>query len=121
MPQSEFLQYIAAADVILDPFYFGGCNSSCEALSLAVPAVTLPSFQLPGRFTLGLYREMGLDDCVARSPEEFVEIALRLGKNRDYRRSISEQIAARCERLFDRPDAGLALGEALLRIAETFP
>src|SRR5438477_1764335 len=56
VPRSEhrkFLQYVAAADVILDPFHFGGCNSSCDALSLGVPVVTLPGSQLPGRFTLG--------------------------------------------------------------------
>ena len=121
VPRSEhrkFLQVVAAADVILDPFHFGGCNSSCDALSLGVPVVTLPGSQLPGRFTLGLYREIDLDCCIARSADEYVEIALRLGRDAEYRKSVSEQISARCARLFDRPDAGLALGEELLRIAE---
>jgi len=114
----DFLQYIAAADVILDPFHFGGCNSSCDALSLGVPVVTLPGSQLPGRFTLGLYKEIGLDDCIADSADEYVEIALRLGGDGEYRRSVSQQISARCARLFDRPDAALALGEELVRIVE---
>ena len=120
VPRSEhrkFLQYVAAADVVLDPFHFGGCNSSCDALSLGVPVVTLPGSQLPGRFTLGLYQEIDLDSCIARSVDEYVEIALRLGRDAEYRRSVSERISARCARLFDRPDAGLALGEELLRIA----
>ncbi len=120
VPRSEhrkFLQYVAAADVVLDPFHFGGCNSSCDALSLGVPVVTLPGLQLPGRFTLGLYEEIGLDCCIARSADEYVEIALRLGRDAEYRKSVSEQISARCARLFDRPDAALALGEELLRIA----
>jgi predicted O-linked N-acetylglucosamine transferase (SPINDLY family) len=79
--------------------------------------VTLPGSQLPGRFTLGLYQEIDLDSCIARSADEYVEIALRLGRDAEYRRSVSERISARCARLFDRPDAGLALGEELLRIA----
>jgi predicted O-linked N-acetylglucosamine transferase (SPINDLY family) len=115
----DFLQYIASADVILDPFHFGGCNSSCDALSLGVPVVTLPGAQLPGRFTLGLYREIGLDGCIARSADEYVEIALRLGRDAGFRSSMSEQISARCGRLFDRPDAALALGDELARIAGT--
>jgi protein O-GlcNAc transferase len=115
----DFLQYLAAADVILDPFYFGGCNSSCDALSLGVPVVTLPGSQLPGRFTLGLYREMELEACIARSSEEYVETALKLGRDREYRNEVSRQILDRCARLFDRPDTTLALGEALLRIAGT--
>jgi protein O-GlcNAc transferase len=117
----DFLQYVAAADVVLDPFHFGGNNSSCEALSLGIPVVTLPAFQLRGRFSLALYREMDLDCCIARSPDEYVEIALRLGRDAEYRKSVSEQISARCARLFDRPDAALALGEELLRIAGTAP
>lgn len=113
----EFLHYLAAADVIIDPFYFGGCNTSAEALSLGVPIVTLPSFQLPGRFTLGLYRELEMDACIARDAQHFVELAVRLGTDADYRRSISGQIAERAPRLFDRPDTGVALGEELLRVA----
>ncbi len=122
IPRSEhrrFLQHFAAADVVLDPFHFGGCNSSCDALSLGIPVVTLPGSQLPGRFTLGLYKEMDLDCCIARSADEYVEIALRLGRDAEYRKSVSEQISARCARLFDRPDTALALGEELLRITET--
>ncbi|HEY6720435.1 MAG TPA: hypothetical protein VI363_02255, partial [Burkholderiales bacterium] len=115
----DFLQYVAAADVALDPFHFGGGNSSCEALSLGIPVVTLPAFQLRGRFTLGLYQEIDLDCCVANSAEEYVEIALKLGQDAEYRKSVSERISARCARLFDRPDAALALGEELLRIVET--
>ena len=115
--KAEFLQLLGAADLIIDPFHFGGCNTSCEALALGVPIVTLPAEQLPGRFTLGLYREMALEDCVAPSPAEFVDLAVRLGTQPDYRHSVSERILERCERLFERPDAGAALGAELLRIA----
>ena len=116
VPPADFLHYLAVADVIIDPFHFGGCNTSAEALSLGTPIVTLPAFQLPGRFTLGLYRELGLDACVANSEEEFIAKAVRLGTDPDYRRSVSQDILARCERLFDRPDTGQELGKALLEI-----
>ena len=117
MPQQDYLAHLAAADVVLDPFHFGGGNSSCEPLSLGVPLVTLPAFQLRGRLTLGLYREMGIEDCVARSPEDFAAIALRLAGEPEYRRDVSGRIAAAAGRLFDRPDAGLALARELARLA----
>lgn len=117
VPQRDFHQYLAAADLIIDPFYFGGCNTSCEALGFGVPIVTLPGALLPGRFTLGLYRELKLDSCIAGSEREFVELAVRLGTQPDYRRSISAEIRERCGRLYERPDAGKALGQALLQIA----
>ena len=56
---------------------------------------------------------------VNHSADEYVEIALRLGRDAEYRKSVSEQISGRCARLFDRPDAALALGDELLRIAGT--
>jgi protein O-GlcNAc transferase len=115
MAHAEFLRHIAAADVILDPFYFGGCNSSCDAFALGAPVVTLPGFLLPGRFTLGLYREMGIEGAVARSPEEYVELALRIAGSRD---ELSAAILGKKDVLFERPDCGKSLGAALLRIAE---
>src|SRR4051812_39036092 len=116
---AEFLGHIAAADVIIDPFHFGGCNTSCEALALGVPVVTLPSFQLPGRFTLGLYREMGIESCIARSEQDFVDLAVRLATEPDHRRAVSAQILDRSQVLFERPEAGRILGDELVRLAET--
>lgn len=119
MAQPEYQRFVAAAHVVLDPFHFGGANSTCEALALGVPVVTLPAFQLRGRFTLGLYDEMGIADCVAGSPEEYVGIALRLGRDAEFRDDLSRRIAERSGRLFERTDAGAALGEALQRLAES--
>lgn len=118
MKHADFLQHLASADVVLDTFYFGGCNSSCDAFALSAPVATLPGFLLPGRFTLGLYEELGVTDCIARTPAEFVDIALKLGKERDFRDAVMRGIAKNADRLFDRPDCGVALGEALLQIAE---
>jgi predicted O-linked N-acetylglucosamine transferase (SPINDLY family) len=116
MAQRDFHQLLAAADVVLDPFHFGGCNSSCEALALGVPVVTLPGEQLAGRFTLALYQELGLGSCIAESADRYVAIALELAKDAEYRRTVSGEILARSERLFQRTDAAHALGEALLQI-----
>src|SRR5262249_46786856 len=59
LPREEFLSLLMACDVLLDPYPFGGGNSSYEALALGVPLVTLPAPLLRGRLTFGLYRKMG--------------------------------------------------------------
>ena len=117
LSHGDFLDSMAAADAVLDPLYFGGNNSSIEAFALGIPVVTLPAAQLPGRFVMGQYREMQIDECIARSTQHYVEIALRLAREREFRDSVARRIAERSARLFDRPDAGLALGQELLRIA----
>jgi len=48
-----------------------------------------------------------------------VEIALRLARERDFREAVARRIAERSSSLFDRPDAGVALGRELQRIAST--
>jgi protein O-GlcNAc transferase len=111
----EFLQRLAAADVALDPYHFGGCNSSLEALSVGTPVVTLPGQYLGGRFTQALLRRIDAESCIARNADEYVDRALALAREPDYRHSIAEQIAANAAGLFERKDAAQALADALER------
>ncbi|HTO50085.1 MAG TPA: tetratricopeptide repeat protein [Burkholderiales bacterium] len=108
MSHERYLATLAAADVVLDPLYFGGCNSSCEALALGVPVVTLPGTHLFGRFTLGLYEEMGLRDCIVGSTDAYVGRAVQIASERERREDLAREIANRSAVLFDRKDLTLA-------------
>jgi len=99
----NFLSLMALADVLLDPIHFGGGNTSYEGLAAGVPIVTMPSEFLRGRITLALYKQMNLRDCVVHTPEEYVNLAVRLGTEDDYRLHIRSQITARNEVLFENP------------------
>src|SRR5690606_9725445 len=109
----EFLERMAACDAILDPFHFGGGNTSYEALAMAAPVVTLPAAFLRGRFTFGCYRELGLDACIAHDEAHYVELAVRLATEPDFRHDVSRRLAERAGALFERSDAALALGRWL--------
>lgn len=113
MVQPRYHATLAAADVALDPLYFGGCNSSCEAMALGVPLVTLPGDHLHGRFTLGLYREMGVDTCVAKDADHYVELACRLAGDADLHEAVSRDLVARSAVLYDRKDITLAYADFL--------
>jgi protein O-GlcNAc transferase len=124
LPRLQHRQYIstiAVADVILDPLYFGGCNSSCEALALGVPIVTLPGTHLYGRFTLGLYREMGFEECVVDSIARYVDMAIRITTEKDYRSRLGREIEARSAVLFERRDATLAFADFMEKTARSGP
>jgi predicted O-linked N-acetylglucosamine transferase (SPINDLY family) len=103
MPNADFLQLNALADVLLDTLHFGGGNTSYEGLAFGTPIVTLPSEFLRGRITHALYQKMQFTDCIVRSPEAYAELAVRLGTDRDFRRHISEQILARADVLYEDP------------------
>jgi predicted O-linked N-acetylglucosamine transferase (SPINDLY family) len=100
---TDFVSLNAVADVLLDPIHFGGGKTSYEGLAMGVPIVTLPSAFLRGRITYALYRQMGVLDCVARTADEYVALALRLGTDPGYRTAVATKIREASGLLFENP------------------
>gem|GEM_PF-1240103 len=96
----DYLSLTKAADVILDPIYYGGGLTAYDGFSLNKAIVTMPTTFLRGRFASGFYNMMGIDDCIANSPEEYAAIAVKVGTNRDYRMHIEHAISQRSDVLF---------------------
>ena len=86
--------------MILDPFPFGGCNTSFEAFDLGIPVVTYPSNILSGRFTFGLYKKMGINDCIVHSSSEYIELSTNITKNRLLRNKIIRKIELNKHKIF---------------------
>jgi protein O-GlcNAc transferase len=101
MPHERFLTLLAAADAVLDTLHFNGMNSSLEAFAAGAPVVTLPGDFQRGRHTAAMYRAMGMQDCIAASPEDYVGMAVRLGTDSHYRHALSARIAANSSVLFE--------------------
>ena len=99
--ESDYRSLTAAADVLLDPLHYGGVNSSYDAFSLSKPIVTLPSRFQRGRYTLACYKKMGLSECVASDPQEYIDIAVALGTDAAYRSEVSQKIRRASPVLFD--------------------
>lgn len=108
LPRQDFPDYLsllAAADVLLDPLHYSGGTTTYDALSMGKPIVTLPSEFLAGRGTLGCYKIMGVMDCVASDPKQYVVIALRLATDTDYRATVVKRIRAASGLLFENLEA----------------
>ena len=98
---ADYLALTAAADVLLDPPYFGGVNTTYDGLALGKPIVTLPSGFHRGRYTFGCYRKMGYTECVASSEEDYVHIAVSLGTDADHRTEVETRLGERIPLLFE--------------------
>lgn len=90
--KEDFYNFIKVSDVLLDPYPFGGCNSSIEGITFDKPVITRPSDFINGRFTYGFYKKMGIDDCIVNNYEDYVELALKLTENKEYYKEISNKI-----------------------------
>ncbi len=117
MSHETFLSLNAVADVALDPIHFGGGNTTYEALAMGLPVVTWPSQLMRGRITYALYQQMQLHDCIVDSPNAYVHLAVQLGVDADFRKSIVTKIEETRHKVFDDTGAIVALGDALYQRA----
>jgi len=96
-----FLARLSLGDVILDTWPFGGGNTNFQAFGFGLPVVTLPGEFIRGLGAKALYKHMGISDCIANSPEDYVNIALNIGQKQDLRSIISSKILERSELIFN--------------------
>jgi predicted O-linked N-acetylglucosamine transferase (SPINDLY family) len=85
-------------DIALDPFPYNGTTTTCEALWMGVPVVTLLGDRHSARVGASLLTQAGLTDWIADSIDDYVEMALALADNPqgldELRRSLRPRIAA---------------------------
>lgn len=77
-PHSAMLAQYGEIDVALDPFPFSGALTTCEALWMGVPVVTMPGRRPVSRQSHAILRSIGLSEWSAASADEYVAIAAGL-------------------------------------------
>lgn len=74
----DHLAGIGQADITLDPFPCNGGTTSCESLWMGLPLVTMETDSYMGRQGASYLHKLGLTDLIARTPENYIDIAVRL-------------------------------------------
>ena len=103
LEKDEFLNLVSICDVCLDPFPFGGFNTSYDAFDYNIPVITMDNCEfLHGRFTSGLYKKMGLYDCecIVNTTEQYAQIASQIGINEKLRHKINRNIEMKKHLIF---------------------
>jgi protein O-GlcNAc transferase len=94
-PHARMLAEYGEIDIALDPFPFSGGLTSCEALWMGVPVVTLPGERPASRQTLGFLEAIGLGELAARSEADYVRIAAALAADTDRRSRLRRTLRPR--------------------------
>jgi predicted O-linked N-acetylglucosamine transferase (SPINDLY family) len=68
-------------DVTLDTFPYHGHTTTCEALWMGVPVVTLAGRTHLSRVGVSILRRIGLSELIAATPEEYVRKAVTLARD----------------------------------------
>jgi protein O-GlcNAc transferase len=98
LPSREHLALYDKVDIALDPFTYNGTTTTCEALWMGVPVVTLHGDRHAGRVGASLLTAVGLEGMIAETPEEYVATAAALAQDLDrlenLRRGLRARVAA---------------------------
>lgn len=88
------LETYRRVDIGLDTFPYHGTTTSCEAMWMGVPVITLGGHAHVSRVGASLLTNVGLPELIARSPDEFATIARNLAGDRARLESISLNLRA---------------------------
>ncbi|MDA1014942.1 MAG: tetratricopeptide repeat protein [Planctomycetota bacterium] len=77
-PNPEHLAWYRNVDIGLDPFPYSGGLTTCEAMWMGVPVVTLGGETFASRHSLSHLSNVGLDSAIASTPADYVERASSL-------------------------------------------
>jgi predicted O-linked N-acetylglucosamine transferase (SPINDLY family) len=100
----EHLVTFGQMDIQLDTFPHTGGVTTLDGLLMGVPCVTLLGERVPGRLSASFQTELGLEDLIAHSIDEYVDIAIRLAGDLD---RLAHERATLRERLLASPIGNL--------------
>jgi predicted O-linked N-acetylglucosamine transferase (SPINDLY family) len=77
----EHLGLYHRMDIALDTFPYNGTTTTCEALWMGVPVVTLAGHAHVSRVSASILKRLGLDSLIANDPQQYVDIAATLARD----------------------------------------
>lgn len=82
-------------DIVLDPWPYNGGTTSCDALWMGVPVVSLAGEAFVSRMGYALLKNLDLTECIANSVAEYVQVASNLASNIDHLAQIRRNMRTR--------------------------
>jgi predicted O-linked N-acetylglucosamine transferase (SPINDLY family) len=96
----QFAAAIGQCDVVLDSIGWSGCNSILESLAHNLPVVAFEGEFMRGRHAVAILDLMDVRDTIARTIDDFVSIASRLGRDRCWRNEIGSKMVSNKNRVY---------------------
>ncbi len=83
-PAPAYLKSYYQVDIGLDTYPYNGGTTTCEALWMGIPVVTLVGKTHASRMGLSILSTIGLTGLIAYTHEEYVDICIKLASNTEY-------------------------------------
>ncbi|MFY0626215.1 MAG: tetratricopeptide repeat protein [Reichenbachiella sp.] len=116
MHPDRYYQLISMADVVLDTPRYGGANTAYDAFSCNTPVITISGIFFRSRFTAQAYRQMGIDDLIAKNDIEYVYLATKIATDASYRAKVVSKIDVNNYKIFEDQEAVSELEAFILKV-----
>lgn len=77
----EYFRWFNAVDIALDTTPYSGGTTTCDALWMGVPVITVPGSRPVSRSAAGILSIVGLTEWIASTPDDYVRIALGFARD----------------------------------------
>ncbi len=91
-PAPKHLESYNLVDIGLDTFPFNGAATTCEALWMGVPVITVAGTAYHSRVGVSLLSNVGLPEMVSKTSDEYVSTAINLAKDLNRLQSLREHL-----------------------------
>ncbi|OGI09964.1 MAG: hypothetical protein A2Y40_02035 [Candidatus Margulisbacteria bacterium GWF2_35_9] len=85
-------------DIVLDTFPYNGATTTCEALWMGCPVITLAGAMHVSRVGVSILNNIGLPQLVANSVEDYLKIAVRIANDREELEHLHKSLRSKMER-----------------------
>jgi predicted O-linked N-acetylglucosamine transferase (SPINDLY family) len=92
MPQMQYLRAFNEIDIALDSMPYNGATTTLDTLWMGVPVVGLVGTRSISRGTYSILKTLGMDELIAQTPEQYVELNVRLAIDADWRNSLHDRL-----------------------------
>ncbi len=94
----EYFRAFEGVDIALDTSPYSGGTTTCDALWMGVPVITVPGSRSVSRSAASVLSTVGLPEWIAADAEEYVRLAVRFAREpellSELRRSLRERMSA---------------------------
>jgi len=93
--RDDYFRWIDGVDLALDTMPYSGGTTTCDALWMGVPVLTLPGTRSVSRSAGSILTTVGLQDWIASTPEDYVRRALAAASDAGRLRELRGSLRAR--------------------------
>ena len=94
----DYIHEYMDMDIALDTFPYTGGGTTCEAIYMGTPVITLAGTRHGTRFGLSLLENVGLGELAAQTPTEYIEKAAALASDRELLTALHRNLRSMMQR-----------------------